>query len=156
VGQKVAKLRGAGRIRVATKVSPVEVADALKVRGVRRTVGGAGFVFRNMIKADIEYVARISLRKEKASDREWELLSHSVYNGMVSLYDAQGRLVAGRCTENGGEYGSQKVDATLRFVREPGVTDPKAGEPTKLVWEAVLEGREVGVEFEILDLPIPK
>jgi hypothetical protein len=156
VGKKLAKLRGVTRIRVATKVSPVEVVDVMKARDVTRTVGGVGFTFRNLKKADIEYVLRISLRRQKTPAKEWGLLMHSVYNGMMSLYDEKGRLVASRCTENGGEYGGQKVDATLRFVREPGVSHGEAGEPHKLVWEAAVEGKDVAIEFELRDLPVPE
>jgi hypothetical protein len=75
---------------------------------------------------------------------------------MMSLYDDMGRLVAARATENGGDYGGNKIDATLRFVREPGVSDPKAGEPYKLVWNAPLESKILPVEFELTDLPIPE
>jgi len=74
----------------------------------------------------------------------------------MALYDNQGRLVAGRATENGGEYNNDKIDATLRFVREAGISDPQAGDPFKLVWVAPTSSTELPVDFEFHDLPVPE
>ena len=163
-GRKVARLKAATSLTVATAVQDVEFTDVLRTRSVTRQVagggvgggGGATLTFKNMIKADIEYVLRIDLRRNKLPAEQWRLLSHSIYNGMMALYDGQGRVVADRCTENGGEYTKDKVEATLRFVREPGVSHPQAGEPHRLVWQAPTAGKDLPLEFELTDLPIPQ
>ena len=49
-----------------------------------------------------------------------------------------------------------RIDASVRFVREPGVSDPNAGEPFKLVWLAPTASKDVAVEFLFTDLPIPE
>jgi hypothetical protein len=155
-GRKIARLRGQTHVRVATAVQLVEFQDVMKIKGVSKPVGPATLTFRSMMKADIEYVLRIGFRRDKTPAAEWEALGHSIYNGMLSLYDEQGRVVADRCTENGGEYSDTKIEATLRFVREAGVTHPDAGEPHKLVWQAPTAFKDLPIEFELSDLPIPR
>jgi hypothetical protein len=155
-GKRIARLRARTTVRVATTVQPLEFLDVLKLKGATRPVGSAHLTFRNLMKADIEYVLRISLRRDKTPPEQWDVLAHSIYNGMFALYDDKGRVVADRCTENGFDYTPAKIDATLRFVREPGASHPQAGEPHKLVWEAPTAVKDLPVEFELLDLPIPK
>jgi hypothetical protein len=41
-------------------------------------------------------------------------------------------------------------------VREPGVSDPDAGEPYQLVWLAPTQSKDLPVAFELKDLPIPE
>jgi hypothetical protein len=36
------------------------------------------------------------------------------------------------------------------------VSDPHAGEPYKLVWLAPTESKDLAIEFELTDLPIPE
>ena len=152
----IARLAGLTHVRVQTGSERVEVDDVLKQRNVARTVAGVPVTFKSLKKADIEYVLQLSVRREKKRDVDWENLHGSIYNGQMALYDAQGRVVAARGTENGGEYARNKIDATLRFVREPGTSDPSAGEPYKLVWLAPTQSRDLPVEFELRDLPIPE
>ena len=154
--KKIAKLRGRTQLRVQTAEQRVEVDDVMKVRAVTRNVAGAPFIFRSLKKADIEYILQLNLRRDKVSESQWRDLHHSLYTGQLMLYDDKGRLVAGRATENGGEYHNNKIDATLRFVREPGVSDPQAGEPFKLVWLAPTAAKDLPIEFELQDLPIPE
>ena len=154
--KKIAKLRGRSFIRVQIAEQRVEVDDVMKVRNVNRNVAGAPFIFRSIKKADIEYILQLSLRRDKVPDSQWRDLHRSLYTGQLALYDDKGRLVAGRATENGGEYHNNKIDATLRFVREPGVSDPQAGEPFKLVWLAPTVAKDLPIEFELHDLPIPE
>jgi hypothetical protein len=156
VGKRIAKLRGVAQIRLQTKSDVIEIEDVLKIRNINRTVAGAPFTFKSLKKADIEYILQITVRRDKKSEADWQMLHQSIYNGMMALYDEKGRLVAGRATENGGDYGGTKIDATLRFVREQGVSDPNAGEPYKLVWHAPLASKNLPVEFELTDLPIPE
>jgi hypothetical protein len=152
---KIARLRARTHVRVQTAQQRVEVDDDMKTRNVSRTVAGAPFTFRSMKKADIEYILQLNLRRDKTPEAQWRDLHHSLYSGQLTLYDDKGRLVAGRATENGGEYHNNRIDATLRFVREPGVTDPQAGEPFKLVWLAPTAAKDLPIEFEVQDLPIP-
>lgn len=154
--QKIARLRGRTHLRVQTAEQRVEVDDVMKVRNVTRNVAGAPFIFRSIKKADIEYILQLNLRRDKVPESQWRDLHHSLYTGQLMLYDDKGRLVAGRATENGGEYHNNKIDATLRFVREGGVSDPQAGEPFKLVWLAPTAAKDLPIEFELHDLPIPE
>ncbi|MDB5323731.1 MAG: hypothetical protein JWN40_5362 [Phycisphaerales bacterium] len=154
--RKIARLRGRTHLRVQTAEQRVEVDDVMKVRNVARNVAGAPFTFRSLKKADIEFILQVSLRRDKKSESEWRDLHHSLYSGQLALYDDKGRLVAGRATENGGEYHNNRIDATLRFIREPGVSDPQAGEPFKLVWLAPTAAKDLPIEFELQDLPIPE
>lgn len=155
VGKRIAKLRGVTHVRLQTRAETVEIDDVLKSRSLTRPVAGVPFTFKSLKKADVEYILQVHLRRDKKPEPEWQLLHQSLYNGMLSLYDDKGRLVAARATENGGDYGNARIDATLRFVREPGVSDPNAGEPFKLVWHAPLAAVDLPVAFELADLPIP-
>ena len=154
--QKVARLKGRTSIRLQTGELRIEIENVMKTRNVVRVANGAPFTFRSLKKADIEYILQINLRRDKTSTAAWRDLHYSIYSGQMALYDEQGRLVASRATENGGDYGQSKIDATLRFVREPGISDPKAGEPFKLVWLAPTAGTDVPIDFELVDLPIPE
>ncbi len=155
-GPKIAKLKGRTFARIQTSGQRVEIEDVMKSRNVSRTVGSVPFTFKNLKKADIEYILQCSVRRSKAGAEEWSNLHQSIYNGMMSLYDAKGRLVAARATENGGEYTDNRIDANLRFVREVGVSDPDAGEPFKLVWDAPTKTQDLIVDFELMDIPIPE
>jgi hypothetical protein len=156
LSHKIARLKGRTSMRVQTGEQRVEVDNVLKARNVVKVANGAPFTFRSLKKSDIEYILQLNLRREKTSATAWRDLHYSIYGGQMALYDEQGRLVASRATENGGDYGQTKIDATLRFVREPGMSDPQAGEPFKLVWLAPTSGADVPIEFELTDLPIPE
>jgi hypothetical protein len=154
--KKIARLKMQAQLRFQTASQTFDVEDVLKVKNLTRTVaGGATLTIRALKKADIEYVLQFSLRRDKLSQERWRDLRSSLYNGLLTLHDDKGRLVAARATENGGEYGNNKVEANLRFVREPGISDPNAGEPFKLTWQAPTAAINVPVEFELSDLPIP-
>jgi hypothetical protein len=155
--KSIARLAGVTYVRVQTASERVEIDDVMKQRNVMRTVAGVPFTVKSLKKVDIEYLLQLGLRRgNKLREVEWENLHGSIYNGRMALYDEKGRLVAGRATENGGDYGERKIDATLRFVREPGVSDPHAGEPYKLVWLAPTASKDLPVPFELHDLPIPE
>jgi hypothetical protein len=155
--KKIARLKMQAQLRFQTANQAFEVEDVLKVKNLIRTVaGGATLTLRALKKADIEYVLQFSLRRDKLSQERWRDLRSSLYNGLLTLHDDKGRLVAARATENGGEYGNNKIEANLRFVREPGISDPSAGEPFKLTWQAPTAAINVPVEFELSDLPIPE
>jgi len=154
--KSIAKLGGVTYVRVQTASERVEIDDVMKQRNLTRTVAGVPFTLKSLKKVDIEYLLQLSLRRDRKREVEWQNLHGSIYNGRMALYDNKGRLVAGRATENGGDYGDRKIDATLRFVREPGVSDPDAGEPYKLVWLAPTQSKDLPVPFELRDLPIPE
>jgi hypothetical protein len=154
--KRIKRLQAITHVRVQTRSERVEVEDILKARNVSRTVAGIGVSFRSLKKADIEYDLQLSLKRGKHLPADWENLHHSIFNGLMALYDDKGRLVAARATENGGDYDANKINANLRFVREPGVSDPAAGEPFKLVWLAPAEAVDIQVPFELTDLPIPE
>lgn len=155
--KSIAKLAGVTYVRVQTASERVEIDDVMKQRNLTRTVAGAPFTLKSLKKVDIEYLLQLSLRRDsRKREVEWQNLHGSIYNGRMALYDDKGRLVACRATENGGDYGERKIDATLRFVREPGVSDPNAGEPYKLVWLAPTASKDLPVPFELHDLPIPE
>jgi hypothetical protein len=156
VSRKIARLSGRTSLRVQTGEQRIEIDNVMKARNVVKVANGAPFTFRSLKKADIEYILQLNLRREKTSAAAWRDLHYSIYGGQMALYDEQGRLVASRATENGGDYGQTKIDATLRFVREPGISDPQAGEPFKLVWLAPTSGVDVPIAFELTDLPIPE
>lgn len=155
VGTRITRFKGQARLRVQARSQRVEFADVLKARNLTRTVAGAPVTFKSLKKADVEYVLALDLRRDQVSETQWEALHNSVFNGMMALYDDNGRLVAARATENGGDYGERRIDATLRFVREPGVSDPTAGEPARLVWDAPTATRDLTLDFVLTDLPIP-
>jgi hypothetical protein len=154
--KKIARLTGQTHVRVQTRSERFEVDDVLKARNLTRAVAGVPFIFTSLKKADNEYNLQLTLRRGQKSAAEWRDLHQSIFNGQMSLYDDKGRVVADRGTENGGDYGAKRIDATLRFVREPGIADPQAGEPFKLVWHAPTQSRIVPIEFELTDLPIPE
>ena len=154
--RKIARLSGRTSLRVQTGEQRIEIDNVMKARNVVKVANGAPFTFRSLKKADIEYILQLNLRREKTSAAAWRDLHYSIYGGQMALYDEQGRLVASRATENGGDYGQTKIDATLRFVREPGTSDPQAGDPFKLVWLAPTSGVDVPIDFELTDLPIPE
>jgi hypothetical protein len=154
--RKIARLKGQTSLRVQTAEQRIEIDNIMKARNVVKVANGAPVTVRSLKKADIEYILQLNLRREKTTAAAWRDLHYSIYGGQMALYDEQGRLVASRATENGGDYGQTKIDATLRFVREPGISDPQAGEPFKLVWLAPTAGVDVPINFELTDLPIPE
>jgi hypothetical protein len=157
VGRRIARLTGTLNLRVQTAGERVEVDDVLKARGVQRTVaGGAAFTFKNLKQAGEDYHLSFTLLRGKLPPARWQDLHHSAYQGQMILLDAQGRVVCGRAAEQGGDYGANKIEATIRFFKEPTITDPNAGPPAKLVWVAPTRSVVMPVEFELRDLPIPE
>jgi len=154
-GKLIARLKGKASMRIQTASQRVEWEDVLKARNVTKTAGAFPVIMKSLKKADIEYVLSVSLRRDKRSPDDWKNLHQSIFNGQMMLVDAKGRIVAARATENGGEYTPNKIEANLRFVREPGASDADAGEPYKLIWDAPTAAKEVSVEFELKDIPIP-
>lgn len=154
-GKMIARLKGKASMRIQTASQRIEWEDVLKARNVTKNAGTFPVIMKSLKKADIEYVLAVSLRREKRSPDDWKNLHQSIFNGQMTLLDAKGRIVAARATENGGEYTANKIEANLRFVREPGISDPAAGEPYKLIWDAPTAAKDVSVEFELKDIPIP-
>jgi hypothetical protein len=152
---KIARLKGATTVRLQTATERFEVNEVLKTRNLTRVVAGLPMTFRNLKKADDEYFMQVQLRRDKKSLSAWQDLYHSLLSGRLALYDEKGRLVAGRSTEMGVDRTSNRMDATLRFAREPGISDPQAGEPFKLVWLAPTAGKDIILDFELTNLPIP-
>jgi len=155
VGDKIAKLKGITTVRVQTATERCEIVDVLKTRNVSRVVAGVPFTFRNLKKADDEYFMQFQLRRDKASQAQWQDLYHSILSGRMALYDEKGRLVTGRATEMGVDRPNNRLEASLRFARESGISDPMAGEPYKLVWLAPTAAKDLALEFELTNLPIP-
>ena len=152
---KIASLKGATGLRIQTAGERLEIDDVSKARNITRVVAGAPFTFRSLKKADNEYILAIHLRRDKKSREDWQNFYQSILGGHMALYDDKGRVVVGRATENGVDFVNNKLDATLRFAREPGNSDPQAGEPFKLVWLAPTASKDLSIEFELTDLPIP-
>lgn len=157
-GKTIAKLKARTAVRIQTGTQRVEFDDILnsKTRGQIKPAGNFPVTMKSFKKADIEYVLSLSLKREKRSPEEWINLSRSIYNGQLALYDARGRMVAGRATENGGDYNANRIEANLRFVREPGLTEADAGEPFKLVWDAPTASQDLNLDFELTGIPIPR
>ncbi|MEZ0268364.1 MAG: hypothetical protein ACAI43_26855 [Phycisphaerae bacterium] len=155
-GKRIASLKGRVAARVQTVSQRVEWDDVLGTKkDSTRQAGAFPVTLKSFKKADIEYVLALSARRDKRSAADWSNLQKSIYNGHMALYDAKGKLVAARATENGGEYNGNAIDARLRFVREPGVSDAEAREPYKLVWDAPTAAKDVTFDFELKDIPIP-
>jgi len=155
-GRKIASLKGKASMRIQTASQRLEFEDVLKVHNVTKSAGAFPVLMKSVKKVDIEYLLSISLKRENRSPEGWKNLRQSIFNGQMVLLDTKGRIVAGRATENGGNYTTNKIDATLRFVREPGLSDAGAGEPYKLVWDAPTAAKDLSVEFELKDIPIPE
>ncbi|HYE20898.1 MAG TPA: hypothetical protein VEA69_20800 [Tepidisphaeraceae bacterium] len=155
-GKRIASLKGRIAVRLQTASQRVEWEDAMGAKkDATRQAGAFPVTLKSLKKADIEYVLSLSARRDKRNVADWSNLQKSIYNGHMALYDAKGRLVAARATENGGEYNGNAIDARLRFVREPGVSDADAKEPYKLVWDAPTAAKDVTFDFELMDVPIP-
>jgi hypothetical protein len=152
---KIARLKAATSVRIQTDSERVEVVDVLKTRNLTRVVAGVPFSFRSLKKADDEYFLQIQLRRDKKSLNDWQDLYHSILGGRMALYDEKGRVVSARATEMGVDRTNSRLDATLRFPREIGTSDPNAGEPYKLVWLAPTASKDLTLNFELTDLPIP-
>jgi hypothetical protein len=156
VGRKIAKLAGQICVRVQTGSDRVEIDDVLKARNVTRTVAGVPFTFKKLDHIAEDYHLAFTIERRNLPAARWQDLHHSAYQGQMMLLDAQGRVVCGRAAEQNGDYGHKKIDATIRVFNEPGITDPSAGPPAKLVWLAPTDAKTIPIDFELTNLPIPE
>jgi hypothetical protein len=156
MGRRIAKLAGRLHVRVQTASDRIEVDDVLKAKNVARTVAGVPFTFKKLNHIAEDYHLSFTIERKNLLAARWQDLHHSAYQGQMVLLDAQGRVVCGRAAEQNGDYGQKKIDATIRFFKEPGITDPKAGPPAKLVWLAPTDAKTIPIDFELTNLPIPE
>jgi hypothetical protein len=75
-GQKIAKLRGAGRFLIQTRSAQTEIADIQNVRGVSKVVGGKKFTLKEVRKQGNQYVAMITLYRAGWSVNEWNYMMY--------------------------------------------------------------------------------
>jgi hypothetical protein len=151
-GNRIARLKGAGRFLVQTRSETAEVVDVLNARNVSRTVGGKRFTLKEVRKnGESSYQATITLYRAGWNLAEWNYMYPYSNFRMV---DAAGRSLA-RVTASGQGGGQDQTDVTIQFQRSSLAGGEASGEPVKLVWEVATETREVVVPFEFKDLPLP-
>jgi len=151
-GQKIAKLRGAGRFVIQTRSAQTEIGDIQNVRGVSKVVGGKKFTLKEVRKQGNQYVAMMTLYRAGWSVNEWNYMMYPQQT--FRMVDARGvplmRLGNG---SSGG--GPDQMDIDIQFQRQNWNGTENAGEPVKLLWEVPVETKEISVPFEFTDLPLP-
>ena len=152
MGARIARLRAATTLVVATRSATLELPLAGGARNVTRTVGP----LRVTAKSVDAGRAELSVHRDGRTDAEWYAVRMQLSAARAHLVDDTGRIVA-REQRGGGAAGGgddsdddQRLDVRLRFAREAA-----ASEATRFVWEVPTEARELVVPFEFRDLPIP-
>jgi hypothetical protein len=157
-GNRIALLKGSGRFIVQTRSDSAEVDGVMSARGQTRAIGGRRFTLKELRRGpDGEsYVAALTLYRAGWTQNEWNYMG-SYNNNTFRLLDAQGRPLARVYTppEAGGSAAKTEISVTFRRHNTEVPGGELAGEPAKLVWEVPTETRELPVEFEFKDLPLP-
>jgi hypothetical protein len=157
-GDRIALLKGSGRFLVQTRSDSAEVDNVLAARSQTRNIGGRKFTLKEVRRSPdgSSYVAAITLFRAGWTQSEWNhMISYN--NNTFRLQDEQGRTLARATTRPDGGPSTERADISVTYRR--GAADPTggepAGEPARLVWEVPTETRELPVEFEFKDLPLP-
>jgi hypothetical protein len=151
-GQKIARLRGAGRFIIQTRAEQAEISEVQSARGVTKVVAGRRFTLKEVRKQGNQYVAMITLYRAGWSQSEWNYMMYPQQT--FRMVDARGvpLMRLGNGSSNGGQ---DQMDVDIQFQRQNWNGTENAGEPVKLLWEVPVETKEIGVPFEFLDLPLP-
>ncbi|MGA2498855.1 MAG: hypothetical protein ABSH20_14020, partial [Tepidisphaeraceae bacterium] len=178
-GEKIASLRGKIRAVVQIKGEKVEIPEVTKAENVEKTVGGRRMLLKGVKRLnEWQYQATVVFYRDKMDPRQFQ---DTLSNPGMRLVDADGQ----EFISAGGQWGGgvwingpggmvgqpggapnpapaklaaeqAETEATLTFYRQAPMGQAGAlAEPLKLVWDVVIESREIAIPFEFKDLPLP-
>lgn len=161
---RLASFRGRAGVLVQTKATTIEVADLPDVKDVTRAAAGVKLTVHSAKPFEGGWAVPVTLRRDGASDRVWELARAMYYPLSVRMVDASGSedvwvpQSPGREPEERTIPGQEAkaVQLTLKFLHTHGPeAAAKAAKPAKLVWELPAETAELEIPIEFADLPLP-
>jgi hypothetical protein len=144
-GQRIARFRGNIPVTILTGSEIVDFEDVLSARDVIRTAGEWRFEVKEVQPTgNNHYRAMVVVHGASAVPE----LASLVNPPFVRLIDARGQELT--YVGSGGTSGATQANGELTFTRGTGV-----GEPTTLLWEVPLATREIILNFDFADLPMP-
>jgi hypothetical protein len=151
-GQKISKMRGAGRFIIQTRSEQAEISEVQNARNVTKVVAGKRFMLKEIRRQGNQYVAMITLYRAGWNQNEWNFMMYPQQT--FRMVDARG-IPLMRLGNGSSGGGPDQMDIDIQFQRQNWNGTENAGEPVKLLWEVPVETKEVTVPFEFADLPLP-
>jgi hypothetical protein len=149
-GTKIARLRASAKFVAQTKSETIEFSDPLTSRNVTKTVAGRKITVKEIRRTPEEYQATVTFERGEIPPAQWE---QTVFPGnTLRLIDGDGKMILARGFGLGGK--GDEATYVFKFEKEP-PRGSRIGKPLKLEWEIPTETKEVPLQFEFKDLPLP-
>ena len=148
-GRKLARLRLNASIVLSEKSETIDLPHLMSVRHETRTLGGWRVVVKGVSKGEGDrYSAAVSVYRDDHSPDEWTERMGLLDSAQPKLLDSAGKpLDAGGTSLNDGpDEWEWSCDVTPVNA---------ANAPSRLRWDFPLQTRQVGVSFELRELPLP-
>jgi len=161
-GLKIARLRGKLKMKVATTIESVEFQDVSGDKeqpgktesGRRITICSAKPLNEGNDKGNLrQYLVKVIVYRDKLEARKFTEMTNNLG---LRVMDAQGRDLQFQMNREVTNKGNETHISMMYYRRsadEGGGDD--VGEPAKIVWDVILDSKEITVPFEFKDLPMP-
>jgi hypothetical protein len=149
-GTKIARLRASAKFLAQTKSETIEFSDPLTSRNVTKTVAGRKITVKEIRRTPEEYQATVTFERGEIPPAQWE---QTVFPGnTLRLIDGDGKMILAKGFGLGGK--GDEATYVFKFEKEP-PRGSRIGKPLKLEWEIPTETKEIPLQFEFKDLPLP-
>jgi hypothetical protein len=153
-GTRIAKYKGSATFTIQTKSQQIQVPDLTRMKEVTRVIAEVPVIFHDMKKNGEIWELRLSANPQTLGPGRWNQFNTSVQTNLHILDDAGQTLDQRGMRSRGNGTG---IEFTMMYAKSVRPTDGRtSGDPSKLLWEVSTASKEVNVQFEFKDLPMPK
>ncbi len=152
-GKLIARFRGSVKFLLQVQSETLDIPDVLTAKGVERRIAGRRILFKLARKqSDTAYEVLVTVFRDGMAVEDWNAMQYNANS--IKLLDKDGRPLSSHGWGSSGD--GTKMEYNWNFSRQNwGGEETKPGEPQRLVWEIPTETREMDVNFEFKDLPLP-
>jgi hypothetical protein len=151
--EKLAVFKGETTAQIAVKKETLEIDDILAAKNVSRPLAGREVVIESAEMSGDQLVVHVIVRGDLHG-----MAIHNLFR-QFRVQDAAGNDWGQSGFRSNGRNGETRGE--IRFVSRGGMPPQRrmggepAGPPARLVWEAVTETKDITLEFEFRNLPLP-
>ncbi len=159
-GTKITRLAGKIKLMIGTKADSLEFTDFSNAKEqVKQSAGGRRMTLESVKPMDRAnggnnrmYIVKVVIYRDKLNQQQFNEQINSLDLRVTDSRDRELQFQGNRETNNNGTEAHIGL-MYRRFGPNEGVEE--VGEPVKVAWEILSDGKEITLPFEFKDLPMP-
>lgn len=160
-GSKITRLRGAVRLKVATQIENAEFTNVLGDKEQSATTpSGRRITLRSVKATDAanlpegarQYLVQVTVYRDQSDQQKFNDLSN---NAGLHVLDAQNRELQFQMNKEVVSNGNKATLSLMYYRRSPEEGGGALGEPARVVWDVILDSKDISIPFEFKDVPMP-